>query len=399
MFSDLLREAKADISWTTDIRRTLHKNPELMYEEHETSKLIRSTLDQLGIPYQFPVAGTGVIAAIGSGIEPCIALRADMDALPINEESGVDYQSTTPGKMHACGHDAHVAMLLGAAKILKSREAELCGTVKLIFQPAEEGGAGGHRMVSEGALKAPDVSRIFGIHVWPSLPTGTVGGREGTILAAMDGFRITVTGQGGHAAYPHLARDPVTTLAQIICNLQTIVSRGADPLSSSVVSVTAMGGGSAFNVIPDEVYAIGTIRSTTTAGLKDIRSSITRIAEAVAAAHRCSAKVTGLDGIISYPATVSEKHCWEVARDLVSGASSEGIKVVEVLPSMAGEDFAYYTERIPGVFVLLGIANESLGTTHFLHSPKFKLDEDALPIGSAWHAAFAIKSLQELSVK
>jgi len=399
MFSDLLREAKADISWTTDIRRTLHENPELMYEEHETSKLIRSTLDQLGIPYQFPVAATGVIATIGSGIEPCIALRADMDALPINEESGVDYQSTVPGKMHACGHDAHVAMLLGAAKLLKSREAELGGTVKLIFQPAEEGGGGGQRMVSEGVLEAPNVSRIFGIHVWPSLPTGTVGGREGTILAAVDGFRITVTGKGGHAAYPQLVSDPIATLAQIICNLQTIVSRETDPLSSSVVSVTAISGGSAYNVIPDEAYAIGTIRSTTTASLKAVRSSITRIAEAVAAAHRCTAKVTEFDGAMSCPATVSEKHCWEVARDLVSGASAEGIEVVEVTPSMGAEDFAYYTEKLPGVFVLLGVANKSLGATHFLHSPNFKLDEAALPIGAAWHAAFAIKSLQELSAK
>src|SRR5688572_12993013 len=198
----LLDEAKAIADWIVGLRRQIHRHPELMYEEVETSRLVRATLDGLGISYRYPVATTGVVATIGHGPGRCIALRADMDALPIREQADVAFRSEIDGKMHACGHDCHTAMLLGAARLLKAREAELAGVVKLIFQPAEEGGAGADRMCEEGVLRSPDVDQIFGLHVWPGATTGTVLGNAGVVLAAMTAFEIVVTGRGGHGAMP-----------------------------------------------------------------------------------------------------------------------------------------------------------------------------------------------------
>src|SRR5262249_12442115 len=205
----LLDDAKSIAGWIVELRRQLHRHPELMYEEVETSRLVRTTLDDLGIAYRHSVAKTGVVATIGRGPGPCVALRADMDALPIHEETDVPFRSEIDGKMHACGHDCHTAMLLGAARLLKARESQLPGVVKLIFQPAEEGGAGADRMCDEGALHSPDVEQIFGLHVWPGATTGVVMSDAGVILAAVGAFDITVRGRGGHGAMPHLAIDPV----------------------------------------------------------------------------------------------------------------------------------------------------------------------------------------------
>src|SRR5947209_5420192 len=236
----VLERATAAREWMVAIRRDLHQYPELGYQEFRTCELIRRTLDELGIPYRHPVAETGVVATLGGGDGPCVALRADMDALPITEEADVGFPSRNEGRMHACGHDCHTAMLLGAARVLKERESDIKGTVKLLFQPAEEGGAGGLRMCEEGALEEPRVERIFGLHVWPFLPTGSIGSRAGTFLAAAGMLQIEITGRGGHAAMPHLAIDPVTTAAKIICELQTILSRELDPLDSGVISVTSI---------------------------------------------------------------------------------------------------------------------------------------------------------------
>ena len=393
-FCDLIEEAAQHKQWIIDLRRRIHQHPELMYEEVETSKLIQSTLSEIGVGFKSGLAETGVLASIGSGNGPCVALRADMDALPIHEQADVDFPSQIDGKMHACGHDCHVAMLLGAAKILKTHESEISGTVKLLFQPAEEGGAGGKRMTDEGALQNPDVQRIFGLHVWPIVPTGTITSRAGTFLAATTSFEITVTGKGGHAAMPHYTIDPVATSAKIVNDAQTIVSRENDPLTPLVVSFTAVNGGEAFNVIPTSVTLRGTIRSLSTEHLNWAKDRLVAVADAIAQANRCETTVEfrGND----YPATVVDAELWDFTKRIWSECHEEEASI-ESAPVMGGEDFAFYTERVPGCFVGLGIRNEAIGATFNVHHPQFKVDEDVLPVGSALHTAFAFQSLAELA--
>ncbi len=391
---DAKNEAKKISDWIIEIRRELHKHPELMYEEFKTSELVRRELDQLDIPYKSPIAKTGVLATIGNGNGPCVALRADMDALPIHEETDVPFRSEIDGKMHACGHDCHTAMLLGAAKILKSKENEINGTIKLLFQPAEEGGAGGKLMREEGVLDNPEVERIFGLHVWPQMPTGQIGSREGTFLAATSFLDLTIKGVGGHAAVPHLTKDPVLTSAQVITNLQSIISRELDPLDSGVVSISAIHGGQAANVIPPEVKMLGTLRSLTMEGLLNLQKRVKEIAESVAKAHGCEAIVDypGND----YPPTVNDAEMWKFAKEV--GTDMLGKENVNDLDAvMGGEDFAYYTQKVKGCFVVLGMQNENINAIYSVHHPMFKADEDALHIGTALHTVFALKSLEELS--
>ena len=391
---DAKNEAKKISDWIIEIRRELHKHPELMYEEFKTNELVRRELDQLDITYKSPIAKTGVLATIGNGSGPCVALRADMDALPIHEETDVPFRSKIDGKMHACGHDCHTAMLLGAAKILKSRESEINGTIKLLFQPAEEGGAGGKLMREEGVLDNPKVERIFGLHVWPQMPTGQIGSREGTFLAATSFLDLTVKGVGGHAAVPHLTKDPVLTSAQVITNLQSIISRELDPLDSGVVSISAIHGGQAANVIPPEVKILGTLRSLTMDGLLSLQKRVKEIAESVAKAHGCEAIVDypGND----YPPTVNDGDMWEFAKGV--GSDMLGKENVNDLDAvMGGEDFAYYTQKVKGCFVVLGMQNEKIDAIYSVHHPMFKADEEALHIGTALHTMFALKSLEELS--
>ena len=391
---DAKNEAKKISDWIIEIRRELHKHPELMYEEFKTSELVRRELDELGIPYKSPIAKTGVLATIGSGNGPCVALRADMDALPIHEETDVPFRSEIDGKMHACGHDCHTAMLLGAAKILKSKENEINGTIKLLFQPAEEGGAGGKLMREEGVLENPEVERIFGLHVWPQMPTGQIGSREGTFLAATSFLDLTIKGVGGHAAVPHLTKDPVLTSAQVITNLQSIISRELDPLDSGVVSISAIHGGQAANVIPPEVKMLGTLRSLTMDGLLSLQKRVKEIAESVAKAHGCEAIVDYPRN--DYPPTVNDSDMWKFAKEV--GTDMLGKENVNDLDAvMGGEDFAYYTQKVKGCFVVLGMQNEKIDAIYSVHHPMFKADEDALHIGTALHTVFALKSLEELS--
>ena len=387
-------ESKSISDWIVKIRRELHEHPELMYEEFRTSELIRRELDKLDIQYRHPIAETGVLASIGNGNGPCVALRADMDALPIHEETDVPFKSKIDGKMHACGHDCHVSMLLGAAKLLKNKESEINGTIKLLFQPAEEGGAGGKLMREEGALENPEVERIFGLHVWPQMPSGQIGSREGTFLAATSSLSLTVKGVGGHAAVPQLAKDPVLTSARIITNLQSIISRELDPLESGVVSITVINGGNASNVIPSEVKVKGTLRSLTMDGLKELQKRVKEIAEGIAQTHGCEATVEYIGN--DYPPTVNDSEMWKFAKNI--GIELLGDNNVRDLDAvMGGEDFAYYTEKVKGCFVVLGMNNPDIDATYSVHHPMFKADEEALHIGTALHTIFALKSLEELT--
>jgi len=391
---DVLAAARGLGEWITGLRRRLHAIPELGYQEHKTSQLIRETLTELGIAWQGPIAETGVVATLSGGPGPCVALRADIDALPIEEQAEVPFRSQHAGRMHACGHDCHTAMLLGAARLLKAREADLRGTVKLIFQPAEEGLAGAERMCQAGVLQNPRVERIFGLHVWPATPTGQVAGRAGTFLAATGFMHIVVTGVGGHAAMPHLTVDPLCTAAKIVVELQTIISREVDPLQSGVVSVTSFHGGETTNVIPGEVRLSGTMRSQTLPGLLFLQRRIRELVEGIAAVHRCRATVEFPGS--NFPATVNTPALWELAQQ-IGGDLLGSDAVLESPPVMGGEDFAFYTEQVPGCFVGLGIRNEELGSTWGLHHPRFLVDEAALPLGTALHVEFALRSLRELS--
>ena len=387
-------ESMSISDWIISIRRELHEHPELMYEEFKTSKLIRRELDKLEISYKHPIAETGVLASIGNGNGPCVALRADMDALPIHEETDVSFKSKIDGKMHACGHDCHVSMLLGAAKLLKGKEDQINGTVKLLFQPAEEGGAGGKLMREEGALKNPAVERIFGLHVWPQMPSGQIGSREGTFLAATSSLSLTVKGVGGHAAVPQLTKDPVLTSARIITNLQSIISRELDPLDSGVVSITVINGGNASNVIPSEVNVKGTLRSLTMDGLKELQKRVKEITEGIAQTHGCEAIVEYVGN--DYPPTVNDSDMWKFAKKIgIELLGDENVSDLDAV--MGGEDFAYYTEKVKGCFVVLGMNNPDIDATYSVHHPMFKADEDALHIGTALHTIFALKSLEELS--
>ena len=326
-----------------------------------------------------------MLATIGHDDSSCIMLRADMDALPIVEAADVSFRSQNEGRMHACGHDCHIAMLLGAAKLLKEREQDLPMTVKLCFQPAEEGGAGGKRMCDEGVMTSPSVSKVFGLHVWPMIPTGQLTGRPGAFLAATNNFEIRVRGKGGHAALPHLCVDPVVTAAKIITSLQSIISREQNALEPAVVSVTAITAGSSYNVIPEEVTIKGTIRSMCSENRDQLKVRLAEAASGIALADRCQADFVSVGE--DYPVTFNDPDLWDAVHRFGEGLVGEGnFELCD--PLLGGEDFAYYGQYAPTCFVALGCGNEEEGCTYGLHHPQFKVDENALHLGTALHLAF-----------
>ena len=374
------------------MRRDFHRIPEASFAEHKTRAKVCSLLKKAGITCRSPVAGTGVIGVVrGRGLRT-IALRSDMDALEMREETGLSFESTHEGLMHACGHDAHMAMTIGAALVLKAMGRQLPGNVKLIFQPAEEKPPGGAlAMIEAGALLRPKVSALLGIHLWHPAPLGKVALNSGPMSAAADDFRVTIKGKGGHGARPHEVVDSIVVAAEYITALQTIVSRRADPMESIVITVGKVRGGSRFNVIAPEVEMEGTVRTQSRSLRRKVVKMMRDMLSSICAAHGAKGR---LDYIWGFPALV----CDEKLTGLVKSACAEVVGRRNVLAhrgfEMGGEDIAYFAERVPTTVIFLGVGKKS-GKGYPIHHPKFTFNEKVLRTGVIALALSAYRYLEE----
>ncbi len=377
----------------TAIRRDLHAHPEILFTEERTSKIVQDELTKLGITFKNniggkePNTGTGVMAYIPATVDnpgDCIGLRADMDALPIPEQNTFEYKSTIEGKMHACGHDGHTAILIGIARVLSSLEHRP-NPVTLVFQPAEEGGGGGNFMCRDGALDGdeknglgPKIDRMYGLHGWPDMPLGTVATKKGALLAATDTFEITINGSQGHAAYPHLCNDPIVAGAQIVSAAQSLVSRTTSPVDSLVVTFGAFHSGTAYNVIPEQAHLKGTIRTLNMDTRAKIKERFFELVESTAKAMGCEAEVVWNNG---YPVTNNDDNeadrVMQIAQNATLTTQTEWITE----PSMGGEDFSYYCQKVPSCFYLIGLNESKTEAYPGLHTPNFDFNDNAIGIG------------------
>ncbi|MFA5880796.1 MAG: amidohydrolase [Eubacteriales bacterium] len=394
MFEQIISEANRLQPELVEIRRHIHRNPELGFEEWETAKLVSEKISGLGLRVTKGVAKTGILAVLPrEGSNRTIALRADMDALPVEEQNDVPYKSVNPGIMHACGHDAHLAMLIGAAKILSFLKDGLKVNVKFIFQPCEEQPKGGAApMIKAGVLEKPKVDAIFGLHINPYLPAGFLGLKEGIVMAAADEFTIEIKGRGGHGAAPHQTVDPIVVSAYVIQALQLIVSRQTDPLEPVVVSVCAIKGGQSFNIIADRVTLTGTVRTLNPQVQQQMPEAIRNIVKGVTSAFGAD---FNFDYQWGYPLLRNNQQMLDIVRQ--AGRAVVGRqKVLQInMPSMGAEDFAYFTGHVPGAYFFLG-AQPPGGVSHPWHNPKFDIDEAALATGAAVLAGCVVKAQEVL---
>jgi len=387
----LRRDAEALEQTLVSDRRHLHQNPELSFEEVQTSAFVQERLRDLNIPFTAGIGGSGVVANLqGHRPGPVVALRADMDALPIQEANDVPYASKVPGVMHACGHDVHTASLLGVAALLRSRTQEFSGTVRFLFQPAEEKLPGGASlMIRDGALANPVPQAIYGQHVMPLLPAGTVGFRSGRYMASADEIRLTIRGKGGHAAMPHLNTDSVLIASHIVVALQQVVSRRANPTLPSVLSFGHIIGEGAYNVLPNDVRLRGTFRTMDETWRAQAHALIREIASGTASAMGAICDVEIDRG---YPMLFNHPEPTALARSTAEAYLGPQ-QVVDLDLWMAAEDFAFYAQEIPASFYRLGTRNEAKGWVSSVHTSTFDVDESALPLGAGLMAAIALEQL------
>lgn len=369
---------RAQVGEIVATRRDIHRHPELGFQEKRTSEIVAKRLHALGLEVQ-RVAGTGVVGLLRGG-KPgkTLLVRADMDALPLQEVNKADYCSQVPVTMHACGHDGHIAAALAAARVLASERATLKGNVKFMFQPAEEGPGGAQPMIQAGLLRKPAVDAAIALHVWNDLPVGTIAVRSGPVMAAADEIKVQVIGKGGHGAAPHQAVDPIVIAAHVITALQSIASRQIDPVHSVVVTIASIHAGRAFNIIPPEVELLGTVRSFDAGVRAQLPQKIERILAGVTAAFGATYR---LQYKLGYPPTVNDKKMASFVGECASTLPCVR-EVIEGDVSLGGEDMAYVLEKVPGCYFFLGSSNAEKGLDSPHHSPTFDFDEACLPIGA-----------------
>ncbi len=373
------------------LRRDFHQHPELGFEEFRTSKIIADWLNSLGLQVKTGIAKTGVIGVLqGMTESPVVLLRVDMDALPIEEQNNVDYASEVSGKMHACGHDGHVAIGLGVVKLLAAHRDRLPGTVKFVFQPAEEGDGGARQMVAEGVLDNPRPDYAMGVHIWNEKPLGEYALTPGPLMAGGEIFSVRIKGKGGHGAAPHKSVDPVATVAQIITALQTITSRNINPLESAVVSVCTVNTGSAFNIIPHEAIFTGTIRTFKPSVFATVRDRFADIVHNIASAMNCDAEIS--IERVTYP-VINDPEITAIMSEVVHQIDRDAI-IDSAHQTMGSEDFSYMMQEIPGCFLLVGSANPQKSLDYGHHHPKFDFDETCLPFAVAILAQGVVELLE-----
>jgi amidohydrolase len=392
---DFLREAEDLFEYTRALRRDFHRHPELGFQEVRTAGIVARELAELGLEVSTGVAETGVVAMLeGEQPGPVVLLRFDMDALPIQEQTGAAYASENPGVMHACGHDGHTAIGLTVARLLHAHRQALPGSLKLVFQPAEEGAGGAERMVKEGVLQNPPPNQCLAVHLWNEKPLGWVGIAAGPVMAAADFFKVTLQGKGGHGALPNLAVDPVVAAAQVISALQSIVARNVSPLQTAVVSVTSVHSGDAFNVIPSQATLQGTIRTFEPVVREKVIQRLHEVSGGIAQALSCQAEIE-IKSIT--PALYNDPQAAARLR-AVAGQLLPDHVISDSCSTMGSEDMAFMMQEVPGCYVFLGSASSHAGLDYAHHHPRFDFDERALPQAAALMAAAAVEALQAHSI-